>query len=158
DSFQRSRPSIAVLPFVDQTAEPANSYFSDGLVEDIVSALSCLPELVVISRTSTLRYRGAVQDPRKIRRDLRVRYMLSGGVRRSGNKVRLSAELVDCESGATLWSNNFDGEASDLFQMQEDLSARVVATIAPQVQEAELRRALRKRPENLDAYDYTLRG
>ncbi len=158
DSFQRSRPSIAVLPFVDQAAEPANSYFSDGLVEDIISALSCLPELVVISRTSTLRYRGAAQDPRKIRRDLRVRYMLSGSVRRSGNNVRLSAELADCESGATIWSSNFGGEASDLFQMQEDLSARVVATIAPQVQEAELRRVLRKRPENLDAYDYTLRG
>lgn len=158
DSFQRNRPSIAVLPFVDQAAEPTNSYFSDGLVEDVISALSCVPELVVISRTSTLRYRGAAQDPRKIRRDLRVRYMLSGSVRRSANKVRLSAELADCDSGATIWSNNFDGEARELFQIQEELSARIVATIAPQVQEAELRRALRKRPESLDAYEYTLRG
>ena len=158
DSFQRHRPSIAVLPFVDQTAETANSYFSDGLVEDIISALSCLPELVVISRTSMLRYRGRVQDPRQIRRDLRVRYMLSGSVRRAGDKVRLSAELADCESGATMWSDRFAGEAADLFELQDELSARVVATITPQVQESELRRVLRKRPENLDAYECVLRG
>jgi adenylate cyclase len=158
DSFQRRRPSIAVLPFVDQTGETANSYFSDGLVEDIIAALSCLPELVVISRTSTLRYRGAAPDPRQIRRDLRVRYMLSGSVRRAGDKVRLSAELADCESGATLWSDRFAGNAADLFQLQDELSARVVATITPQVQEAELRRALRKRPESLDAYESVMRG
>jgi adenylate cyclase len=158
DSFQRRRPSIAVLPFADQMAETTNSYFSDGLVEDIISALSCLPELVVISRTSTLRYRGAPPDPRQIRRDLRVRYMLSGSVRRAGDKVRLSAELVDCESGATIWSDRFAGEADDLFKLQDELSARVVATIAPQVQESELRRVLRKRPENLDAYECVLRG
>jgi len=158
DSFQRRRPSIAVLPFVEQSAATASSYFSDGLVEDIISALSCLPELIVISRTSTLRYRGAVQDPRQVRRELRVRYMLSGSVRRAGNKVRLSAELADCERGATIWSDRFGGEAADLFELQDELSARVVATIAPQVQESELRRVLRKRPESLDAYECVLRG
>jgi adenylate cyclase len=165
DSFQRRRPSIAVLPFVEQSAvtaneaaETASSYFSDGLVEDIISALSCLPELIVISRTSTLRYRGAVQDPRQVRRELRVRYMLTGSVRRAGNKVRLSAELADCERGATIWSDRFSGEAADLFELQDELSARVVATIAPQVQESELRRVLRKRPESLDAYECVLRG
>ena len=111
DSFQRRRPSIAVLPFVDQSAETANpsaetanSYFSDGLVEDIIAALSCLPELIVISRASVLRYRGAVQDPQQIRGDLDVRYMLTGSVRRAGKKVRLSAELADCESATALWS------------------------------------------------------
>jgi adenylate cyclase len=158
DSFQRRRPSIAVLPFVDQAAETATSYFSDGLVEDIISALSCLPELVVISRTSTLRYRGTVPNPRQIRRDLRVRYMLSGSVRRAGDKVRLSAELADCEKGTAIWSDRVAGEAADLFELQDDLSARVVATIAPQVQESELRRVLRKRPESLDAYECVLRG
>jgi adenylate cyclase len=158
DSFQRRRPSIAVLPFVDQTGETANSYFSDGLVEDIISALSCLPELVVISRTSTLRYRGTVPELRRIRRELHVRYMLSGSVRRAGNKVRLSAELADCEKGTAIWSDQVAGEAADLFELQDDLSARVVATIAPQVQESELRRVLRKRPENLDAYECVLRG
>ena len=158
DSFQRSRPSIAVLPFVDQADETANSYFSDGLVEDIVSALSCLPELIVISRTSTLRYRGVTPDPRQIRRELHVRYMLSGSVRRSGSKVRLSAELADCESGTTIWSDSFAGETNDLFQMQDELSAGAPAPSAAQLQEAELRPALRKRPESLDAYEYTLRG
>jgi adenylate cyclase len=158
DSFQRRRPSIAVLPFVDQTGETANSYFSDGLVEDIISALSCLPELIVISRTSLLRYRGTVQDPRKIRRELGVRYMLSGSVRRAGSKIRLWAELADCENGTTIWGDRFAGEAADLFELQDELSAKVVATITPQVQEAELRRVLRKRPESLDAYEYVLRG
>ena len=158
DSFKRRRPSIAVLPFVDQAAETATSYFSDGLVEDIISGLACLPELVVISRSSTLRYRGSTPDPRQVRRDLRVRYMLSGSVRRAGDKVRLSAELADCESGTMIWSDRFAGEAADLFALQDDLSARVVATIAPQVQESELRRVLRKRPESLDAYECVLRG
>ncbi|HEX9558808.1 MAG TPA: adenylate/guanylate cyclase domain-containing protein [Reyranella sp.] len=165
DSFERRRPSIAVLPFVDQSAatadpsaETANSYFSDGLVEDIISALSCLPELIVISRASVLRYRGTVPDPRQIRRDLDVRYMLTGSVRRAGKKVRLSAELADCESGTAIWSDRFSGEAGDLFELQDELSARVVATIAPQVQESELRRVQRKHPESLDAYECVLRG
>jgi adenylate cyclase len=157
DSFHRSRPSIAVLPFADQSADGGNSYFSAGLVEDIISALSCLPELVVISRTSVLRYR-ATQEPRRVRRDLGVRYMLTGTVRRAGNRVRLSAELADCESGTTIWSDRLSGEAADLFGLQDELSAKVVATIAPQVAEAELRRVLRKRPESLDAYEYVLRG
>jgi adenylate cyclase len=165
DSFERRRPSIAVLPFVDQSAaaanesaETANSYFSDGLVEDIISALSCLPELIVISRASVLRYRGTVPDPQQIRRDLNVRYMLTGSVRRAGKKVRLSAELADCESGTAIWSDRFSGEAADLFELQDELSARVVATIAPQVQESELRRVQRKHPESLDAYECVLRG
>ena len=158
DSFQRRRPSIAVLPFADQSGDAANSYFSDGLVEDVISALSCLPELIVISRSSVLRYRGAAQDPQRVRRELGVRYMLTGSVRRAGNRVRLSAELADCESGATIWSDRLAGEAADLFELQDDLSAKVVATITPQVQEAELRRVLRKRPESMDAYEYVLRG
>src|SRR5215207_6418394 len=98
DSFRRRRPSIAVLPFVDEAAETATSYFSDGLVQDIIASLACLPELVVISRSSTLRYRGSTPDPRQVRRDLRVRYMLSGSVRRVGQNVWFSAELIDCES------------------------------------------------------------
>src|SRR4029453_15448056 len=114
------------------------------------------------SRSSTLRYRGSTPDPRQVRRDLRVRYMLSGSVRRvpspTGDKVRLSAELTDCETGARIWSDRFAGEADDIFALQDELSARVVATITPQVQESELRRVLRKRPENLDAYECVLRG
>lgn len=158
DSFHRRRPSIAVLPFADQSAEAANTYFSDGLVEDIISALSCLPELLVISRSSVLRYRGTPPDLRQIRNELGVRYVLTGSVRRAGNKVRFSAELADSETGTTIWSDRLAGQAADLFDLHDELSARVVATIAPQVQEAELRRVLRKRPESLDAYEYVLRG
>jgi len=176
DSFQgrgpHRRASIAVLPFVDSsaaTAEPAgkggpgegegpSSWLSDGLVEDIIAALSCLPELIVISRASVLRYRGSVPDPATIRRELNVRYMLTGSVRRAGRQVRLSAELCDCESGTAIWSDRFSGETEDLFALQDELSARVVATIAPQVQESELKRVLRKHPESLDAYECVLRG
>jgi adenylate cyclase len=159
DSFARRRPSIAVLPFIDsEGVDPARSWFSDGLVEDIIAALACLPELIVISHASVLRYRGRVPDPAEVRRELDVRYMLTGSVRRAGTKVRLAAELCDCESGTAIWSDRLAGEAADLFDLQDELSARVVATIAPQVQESELRRVLRKRPESLDAYECVLRG
>ncbi|MBN9087368.1 MAG: hypothetical protein J0J01_10715 [Reyranella sp.] len=164
DSFERRRPSVAVMPFADHSlqsepsAGPPSTYFSDGLVEDVIAALSCLPELVVISRSSVLRYRGTAPDPRQVQHELGVRYMLSGSVRRAGNRVRLSAELADCDTGGTIWSDRFAGEAADLFDLQDELSARIVATITPQVQEAELRRVLRKRPESLDAYEYVLRG
>ena len=159
DSFARRRPSIAVLPFFDPAGDEADdTWLSDGLVEDIIAALSCLPELIVISRASVLRYRGRVTDPAEVRRELDVRYMLSGSVRRSGRKVRLSAELCDCESGTAIWSDRFEGQAEDLFELQDELSARVVATIAPQVQRSELKRVLRKRPESLDAYECVVRG
>ncbi|MET0179308.1 MAG: hypothetical protein ABW194_02350, partial [Novosphingobium sp.] len=162
DSFQRRRPSIAVLPFLDPGEEGGASWFSDGLVENIIAALSCLPELIVISRASVLRYRGVPHDPHQIHRELAVRYLLTGTVRREGapgsEKVRLSAELCDCESGTAIWSDRLAGEAADLFKLQDELSVRVVATIAPQVQESELRRVLRKHPESLDAYECVLRG
>ena len=158
DSFQRRRPSIAVLPFVDQAAEGGTSWFSDGLVEDIIAALSCLPELIVISRASVLRYRGAPHDPRLIHRELAVRYLLTGSVRRDGNRVRLSAELADCEAGTAIWRDRLEGEAGDLFKLQDELAIRVAATIAPQVQESELRRCRAKHPASLDAYECVLRG
>jgi adenylate cyclase len=158
DSFQRRRPSIAVLPFVDQAAEGGTSWFSDGLVEDIIAALSCLPELIVISRASVLRYRGAPHDPRLIHRELAVRYLLTGSVRRDGNRVRLSAELADCEAGTAIWHDRLEGEAGDLFKLQDELAIRVAATIAPQVQESELQRCRAKHPASLDAYECVLRG
>ena len=158
DSFERRRPSIAVLPFVDQSEDDGASWFSDGLVEAIIAALACLPELIVISRSSVLRYRGQAHDPERVRRELSVRYMLTGSVRRDGDKVRLSAELCDCETGTAIWSDRFAGAAADLFELQDELSARVVTTIAPQVQESELRRVLKKHPESLDAYESVLRG
>lgn len=162
DSFQRRRPSIAVLPFLDQSEEGGASWFSDGLVEDIIAALSCLPELIVISRASVLRYRGAAHDPRQIHRELAVRYLLTGSVRRDGGqgsgRVRLSAELADCEAGTAIWHDRMEGEAADLFKLQDELAIRVAATIAPQVHESELRRCRAKHPTSLDAYECVLRG
>lgn len=158
DSFQRRRPSIAVLPFIDQTEEGGTSWFSDGLVEDIIAALACLPELIVISRASVLRYRGQLHDPRQIHRELAVRYLLTGSVRRDGGRVRLSAELADCEAGTAIWHDRLEGEAADLFELQDELAIRVAATIAPQVQESEMRRCRAKHPASLDAYECVLRG
>ena len=167
DSFQRRRPSIAVLPFLDQsaatgetgeTAGTATSYFSDGLVEDIISALSCLPELVVISRTSTLRYRGAAPDPRQIRRDLACatccRAACGGPATRCGCRPSWRTASAAPRCGATASPATRPTSSS----CRTSFRRAVVATITPQVQEAELRRALRKRPENLDAYECVMRG
>jgi transcriptional regulator with AAA-type ATPase domain/TolB-like protein/tetratricopeptide (TPR) repeat protein len=154
---RRGRPSIAVLPFHVEDEDLSKSYFGDGIVEDIVGALASLRELLVISRSSTLRYRGRV-DVRVVGRAVGATYVLSGSVRRSGTRMRVSAELAETIDGAVMWASHFDGISDDLFALQDQIATRVVATIAPQVREAELRRALRKRPDNMEAYDCVLRG
>jgi adenylate cyclase len=150
------RPSIAVLPFEEPDA--GGSYFADGIVEDIVGALASLPDLFVISRSSTLGFRGASADVRSVGRKLNVQYVLSGSVRRMARKIRTGAELCETESGAVLWTDRVQGTVDDLFALQDRLSERIVTTIAPHLRQAELRRVLRKRPESLDAYDFVLRG
>jgi transcriptional regulator with AAA-type ATPase domain/TolB-like protein/Tfp pilus assembly protein PilF len=152
------RPCIAVLPFNVENADPGQSYFGDGIVEDIVRALASLRELLVISRSSTLRYRGARVDVRVVGRAVGATYALSGSVRRSGPKMRVSVELAETTNGAVIWASNFDGASDDLFALQDQIAKRVVGTLSPQVREAELRRALRKHPDNLAAYDCVLRG
>jgi adenylate cyclase len=127
-------------------------------VEDIVGALASLRELLVISRSSTLRYREASVDVRAIGRELGVSYALSGSVRRAGPRMRVSVELAETKAGAVVWASHFDGVSDDLFALQDQIATRVVGTIAPQVREAELRRALRKRPDSLEAYDCALRA
>jgi transcriptional regulator with AAA-type ATPase domain/TolB-like protein/tetratricopeptide (TPR) repeat protein len=151
-------PSIAVLPFLDHGEGEAQTYFGDGVVEDIIGALASLREVFVISRTSTLRYRGRGGDVRSVGRELGVGYVLSGAVRRSGNRLRVSAELAETGRGTVVWASRFDGISEDLFALQDQIATRVVSTIAPHVREAELRRALRKRPDNMEAYDCVLRG
>ena len=150
------RPSIAVLPF--QVEDEANSYFGDGIVEDVIGALASLRELLVISRSSTLRYRGGGVDVREVGREVGVGYALSGSVRRAGPRMRASVELSETTSGGVIWASQFDGVSDDLFALQDQIASRVVATLAPQVREAELRRALRKHPDSLEAYDCMLRG
>jgi TolB-like protein len=153
-----SRPSIAVLPFVEHAAAAERSYFGDGLVEDIIGGLGSLPDLFVISQGSTLKYRGQPVDPAAVGRELGVRYLLSGRVHRGLDRIRMSAELADCETLGVLWSEAVDGEVADLFAVQDRLTERVAQTIAPNIHDAEIRRIALKRTESFDAYDCMLRG
>ena len=152
------RPSIAVLPFWESDVPEAQRYFGDGVVEDVVGALASLPDLFVVSRSSTIRFRGMPSDTRSMGRDLGVRYLLSGSIRRSGRRLRITTELADTETQTVLWTDRIDGHVDELFELQDRVAHQTITTIAPYVREAEIRRALAKRPENLDAYDFTLRG
>jgi adenylate cyclase len=151
-------PTLAVLPFRMLETDPEESYFADGIVEDIIQGLAGLKELLVISRNSTLRYGGSPVDVRVIGRELGVRYVLNGAVRRSGGRLRIATELSETESGSLIRADRYEGDISDLFTLQDEISTRVVATIAPHVREWELRRVLRKHPESMNAYDLVLQG
>jgi TolB-like protein/Tfp pilus assembly protein PilF len=152
------RPSIAVLPFRDAGDPTPPRYLADGISEDIVVALASLSDLFVVSRTSTAGFRGSTPDVRSVGRELGVRYVLSGSARRIGDRLRITAELADSETQTVLWTDKIDGRVDDLFELQEQVSEKTITTIAPHVREAEMRRAFGKRPESLDAYDFTLRG
>lgn len=151
-------PSIAVLPLQSLSTDPDDGYFGDGIVEDIVVSLAGLRELLVISRASTLIYAGQRPDPRDVGRTLGVRYVLMGSVRRSARTVRVSVQLCDSHTGACIWADSYAVPLGDLFEVQDEIVGQVVAGIAPNVRSAELRQALRKRPENFSSYDHTLRA
>jgi TolB-like protein/class 3 adenylate cyclase len=155
---EQQLPSIAVLPLWNQGGDPADDYFCDGVVEDITLSLAGLHELMVISRGSTLAYRGRQPDPREVGRALGVRYVMSGTVRRFEKLVRVSVELSDATTGARLWGEKADVPPGELFDLQDRISWRIVGGIAPNVRASEMRAAMRKRPESFTAYDYTLRG
>ena len=157
-SVEIAKPSIAVLPFRSLQHEGDDAYFAAGIAEDIVGALTGLSDLMVISHGSTRGYVGDRVDPRAVRRDLGVRYMLAGSMRRQGGKVRIQTELSDTETGAVVHSERFDGISADLFELQDQITSQIVSIIAPHVRDAELRRVRRKRPENMDAYDLVLRA
>jgi len=152
------RPSIAVLPFRGIDTGDSSPYFGDGITEDVVVALASLPDLFVVSRTSTARFRESPADVRSVGRELGVRYVLSGSVRRVGERLRITAELADSETQTVLWTERIDCHGDDLFDLQDRVSERTITTIAPHIRDAEVRRAFRKHPESLDAYDFTLRG
>jgi class 3 adenylate cyclase/tetratricopeptide (TPR) repeat protein len=152
------RPSIAVLPFREIDISDARGYFGDGIAEHVVVALASLPDLFVVSRTSTARFRDSPTDVRSVGHELGVRYVLSGSVRRVGERLHIMAELADSETRTVLWTDKIEGQAGDLFDLQDRVSERTITTIAPNVREAEMRRVFQKRPESLDAYDFTLRG
>jgi TolB-like protein len=153
-----TRPSVAVLPFVNLSPDPEQEYFADGVVEDITMALSRFHGLFVIARNSSFTYKGRNVDVRQVGRELGVRYVLEGSVRRAGNRLRIAGQLIDAETGAHLWAGHFDGALEDLFDLQDHMTSSVVGAIAPKLQREEIRRARRKPTESLDAYDYYLRG
>ncbi len=152
------KPSIAVLPFQNLSADPEQEYFADGIVEDITIALSRFRWLFVIARNSSFTYKGRAVDVKQVGRELGVRYVLEGSVRRAGNRIRIAGQLIDAETGAHLWADRFDGALEDMFDLQDHVTSSVVGAIAPKLQQAEITRARRKPTDNLDAYDYYLRG
>jgi TolB-like protein len=152
------KPSIAVLPFQNMSGDPEQEYFADGMVEDIITALSRFRSLFVIARNSSFTYKGRAVDVKQVGRELGVRYVLEGSVRRAANRVRIVGQLIDASTGAHLWADRFDGGLDDIFDLQDKVTASVVGAIAPKLEQAEIERAKRKPTESLDAYDYYLRG
>ena len=152
------RPSIAVLPFQNMSGDPEQDYFADGMVEDIVTGMSHIKWLFVIARNSSAVYKGKAVDVRQIGRELGVRYLLEGSVRKAGARLRITAQLVEAETGAHVWADKFDGALEDVFDLQDQITDRVVGIIEPSVRRSEIERSRRKRPENLDAYDLFLRS
>ena len=152
------KPSIAVLPFQNMSGDPEQEYFADGVVEDIITALSRFKSLFVIARNSTFTYKGKAVDVRQVGRELGVRYVLEGSVRKAAGKVRITGQLIDSETGAHLWADRFDGALEDVFDLQDRITQSVVASVAPTVQVAEIERTRRKPAGNPDAYDCYLRG
>jgi adenylate cyclase len=152
------KPSIAVLPFQNMSGDAEQEYFADGIVEDIITALSRVHWLFVIARNSSFTYKGKPVDVKRVGRELGVRYVLEGSVRKAGNRVRITGQLVDATTGAHVWADHFDGALDDIFDLQDGVTASVAGTIEPRLQQAEIERAGRKPTESLDAYDYFLRG
>jgi adenylate cyclase len=152
------RPSIAVLPFQNMSGDAEQDYFCDGMVEDIITGLSRMKWLFVIARNSSFTYKGRAVDVRQIGRDLGVRYVLEGSVRKAGARVRITGQLINALTGAHVWADRFDGELADIFDLQDQVTTRVVSAIAPKLEQAEIERAKQKPTASLDAYDYFLRG
>src|SRR5262245_12390263 len=152
------KPSIAVLAFQNLSGDPEQEYLADGVVEDIIMALSRMRWLFVIARNSSFTYKGQAIDVRQVGRELGVRYVLEGSVRKSANRVRIAGQLVDAATGANLWADRFEGALADIFDLQDQVAASVVGAIAPTLERAEIERAKRKPTESLDAYEHYVRG
>jgi TolB-like protein/tetratricopeptide (TPR) repeat protein len=152
------RPSIAVLPFANMSGDPEQEYFVDGMVEEIITALSRIRWLFVIARNSSFTYKGQTTDVRQVGRELGVRYVLEGSVRRGGNRVRIAAQLIEAESGTHLWADHFDGSLEDVFDLQDRVATSVAGVIEPALQAAETARSARRPTSDLSAYDLYLRA
>ncbi|MBV8118519.1 MAG: tetratricopeptide repeat protein [Alphaproteobacteria bacterium] len=152
------KPSIAVLPFQNMSGDPEQEYFADGMVEEIITALSKVRWFLVIARNSSFSYKGRIIDAKQVGRELGVRYLLEGSVRKSGSRVRISAQLIDAATGTHVWAERYDRELADVFAVQDEITERVVAAMEPQLYAAEYFRSQRKPPESLDAWECVIRA
>jgi adenylate cyclase len=152
------KPSIAVLAFTNMSGDPGQDYFSDGITEDIITGLSRFSELFVIARNSSFQYKGRSPDIRQVGRELGVRYVLEGSIRRAGDRVRISAQLIDAVTGAHRWAERYDRELKDVFAVQDEVSRSIVAILVAQVNKAEAERTLLKPPATWQAYDFFMRA
>src|SRR6202023_653225 len=152
------KPSIAVLPFANMSGDPEQEYFADGLVEEIITALSRIRWLFVIARNSTFTYKGQAVDVKRVGREFGVRYVLEGSVRKGGNRVRITAQLIDAETGAHLWADRFDGSLEDVFDLQDKVASSVAGVTEPALQTAETALSASRRTSDLSAYDLYLRA
>ena len=153
-----SKPSIAVLPFTNMSGDPEQDYFADGLVEDLITSLSKIAGLFVIARNSTFAYKGKTVDIRQVAKELGVRYVLEGSVRKAANRLRITGQLIEAASATHVWADKFEGAVEDIFDLQDRLTESIVGAIEPSLRRAEIERARRKRPDSLDAYDLYLRA
>ena len=149
---------MAVLPFTNMSGDPEQEFVSDGIAEDVITALSRYPSLFVIARNSSFTYKGRAVDVKQVGRELGVRYVLEGSVRKAGNRIRVTAQLVEAETGNHVWAERYDRDLADIFAVQDEITEAVTIAIAPAIAEAELQRAMRKPPESLDAWAAYQRG
>ena len=152
------KPSIAVLSFANMSSDPEQEFFSDGIAEDIITSLSHYPSLFVVARNSSVTYKGRAVDMKQVGRDLGVRYVLEGSVRKAGDRIRVTGQLIEAETGNHLWAARYDRQLADIFAVQDEITAAVTIAITPKIAEAELRRAMRKAPNNINAWTAYQRG
>ncbi|WP_342760663.1 hypothetical protein [Bradyrhizobium sp. CSA207] len=152
------KPSVAVLPFTNMSGDPEQEFVSDGIAEDVITALSHYPSLFVIARNSSFTYKGRAVDVKQVGRELGVRYVLEGSVRKAGNRIRVTAQLIEAGTSNHVWAERYDRDLADIFAMQDELTEALTTALAPAIADAELRRAMRKPPESLDAWAAYQRG
>ena len=152
------KSSVAVLPFSNLSGDPEQDYFADGMVEDIIAGLSRIKWLFVIARNSSFAYKGKAVDVKRVGRELGVRYLLQGSLRKDGSRVRISAQMIEAETGGHVWAERYDRPLDDIFALQDEITLSVVGAIEPSLRRAEVERVIRMRPDSLDAYDLVLRA
>lgn len=153
-----SRPSLAVLPFANISGDPEQEYFADGISEDIITGVSKLRWFFVIARNSSFVYKGKATDVKRVARELGVRYVLEGSVRKAGNRVRITAQLIDASTGNHIWADRYDGDLADVFALQDEITNKVVAAIEPRLLEAEGIRSQNRSPDDIGAWDMTIQA